>query len=615
MSDGALVTQAALEVLRCNAGGGRVSQAAVEILRTDTWGSRTTQIAVEVLALFPGAGAHVSQVAVETLRTNTGGAHLSQAAVEVLRSTTAGARISQAAVEILRLSSEGVRLTQATAEVLRTNTCGARATQAVVEVLRQHHLGSHVSQAAVEVLRLCHWPAYVTQLAGEALRMGGADARATQLVGEALRTGDGLGRVTALVAEVLRTNAPAGQHSSSAIRPWPFEANAIHDITERYGYLSEVLRARNGAEQRRLLRETAGGGLSFTCTLLTPRELQYASALVGTLIGQQIGVPEWQYAQRLSIDCPPGTTDIPADTAGVPFYQGGTVMLWQSPWLWEIFEVATAAGGHLATVAPLESGWLANATVNVPLVAVYLEQREELKRLGFQAGDYESDFEIPAFFPEGLEDVPAATQYLGYDVLELIPDRPGTVPEGVTRAHETLDTGTGERWSDVLEAAPVGDRPFHWPCFSRIEALAQRAWLDRRKGVVLPFWVPTWEPDLTLAADAAQSAETITIQRIEYAGLVWPGSYARRHLAVYASGVAASYHYVSAAVDSGGETETLTITPPLPVAWPAATTKISFLRFCRLQEAFNDRRWKGGTFCVAEIPYTEVPKEAPIYGD
>jgi hypothetical protein len=202
--------------------------------------------------------------------------------------------------------------------------------------------------------------------------------------------------------------------------------------------------------------------------------------------------------------------------------------------------------------------------------------------------------------------------YIGHDVLELMPNRPGRISDGVTRAHQVLDTQTGGRWTDVLEAAPVGDRPYHWPCFGRAEALIQRQWLDSRKGLVVPFWVPTWEPDLTLAGDVLQNAEQITILPIEYAGLVWAGSNARRHLAVYALGAAVSYHYVTDASDPGaGEPETLTVAPVLPVAWPAATTRISFLRFCRLREAFVERRWMGGGFCEAQIPFVEIPKETP----
>lgn len=206
--------------------------------------------------------------------------------------------------------------------------------------------------------------------------------------------------------------------------------------------------------------------------------------------------------------------------------------------------------------------------------------------------------------------------WLGYDVLELEPNRPGPIVDGISRDREVLDSQTGERWVDVLEAAAPHDKPFVWPCHGRAEALAQRAWLDTRKGLVVPVWVPTWESDLTLAGDALSGATELSIVRIQYAGLLWAASYARRHMAVYATGAAPSYHYVTAAVDPGsGETETLTITPGLATACPAATTRISFLRFCRLAEQFVERTWSGGSYCQSEIPLVEIPKEAPPWGD
>ncbi len=198
--------------------------------------------------------------------------------------------------------------------------------------------------------------------------------------------------------------------------------------------------------------------------------------------------------------------------------------------------------------------------------------------------------------------------YLGFDVLELKPDRPGAIPEGTARAHESLDTQTGQRWTDLFEPAPVGDIVFHWPCVGRAAALANRQWMDTRKGVVVPFWAPTWMPDLTLAANANAGASQITILPVEYSTLVWP--YGRRHLAVYARGAAPSYHYVSDADD--GTVETLTITPVLPVAWPAETTTISFLRFMRVAEPGKvDRVWHGGHFCQATVNFVEIPQEAP----
>jgi len=202
------------------------------------------------------------------------------------------------------------------------------------------------------------------------------------------------------------------------------------------------------------------------------------------------------------------------------------------------------------------------------------------------------------------------TTYLSVDVLEQKPDRPGRVAEGFARRHEVLDSETGARWLDVKEAAPVADRPEHWPCTSRAAALAQREWLDARRGFVVPFWAPTFEPDLMLTANVAQDATEMSIQWIEYTARIYPDSNRRRHVAVFALGEAPSYHFINSAVDHD-DFETLGITPAAPVAWPAATTVISFLRYCRLGEAFIERRWVSGHSCTAEIPLVEIPKETP----
>lgn len=202
--------------------------------------------------------------------------------------------------------------------------------------------------------------------------------------------------------------------------------------------------------------------------------------------------------------------------------------------------------------------------------------------------------------------------YLGYDVMEMVGSRPAAIPEGTTRAVAVLDTETGGRWTDVLEPSAVGDRALHWPAFSRAEALEHRQWLDARKGVVVPFWIPTFEPDLVLAADVSSGLSVIQVQWIQYSGLIWAGSNRRRHLAVYVPGQPVSYHQVISAVDPGtGAAETLIISPPAPCPWPADTTKISFLRFCRLSEPYVDRKWSGGHCCESVNPYVEIPREAP----
>lgn len=558
---------------------------------------RASQVATEA-ALAVVAGLRVSQVATETMRTAEKGLMVTQTGVEVLRTNPPGLRVTQTAVEVARSGQRGLLASQLAVEVAWVVPLGLRASQVSVEVLRGETLGLRASQIAVETA--------VSQILG---------LRASQIAVETARQDIRGLRASQVAAEVLRTYVSPTYPDSVTLRPWPFRANARDELVERYGYLSEVIRSRSGAEQRRLLRETAGGGLSFTCTLLTTRECQYAAALLGQMLGSQITVPLWQYAQRLTSAVPSGATAIPADTAGVPFYAGGMAMLWQSPWTLEQFYIDEVGVGSLTPTSEIAGQWAAGATYLIPVVPAYLGQNAELRRFSPLVGEHAFEFDVPAWFPEGQDDPAAVTQWQGYDVLESLPDRQGPTAETVNRAHEVLANPTGVRWTDVLEAAAVAERPWNWPCTSRADALAQRRWLDRRKGLVVPFWAPTREWDLTLASDGTAGGAEITIERIEYSGLMWPGSYGRRHLAVYARGQSPSYHYVSSTVDLGGDTERLTITPALPADWPAATTRISFLRFSRLADPFVERRWAGGCFCRAELPFVEIPKEAPVYSE
>lgn len=379
---GALASQVAVEVLRPNVGRAISSQTSVEVLRTSTTGSRISQVSAEVLRRSYTGSALVSQVSIETLRRNTFGGVVSQVSVEALRRLPRGGAVSQVSVEVLR-SGRG----------------GARISQASVEVMRMRRFGGAVSQVSAEVLRKSENPARTTQIVAEVLRLGDGQARVTQAIAEILRVRDGDSRVTQAIAEILRANVSGGEELPEALYPWPFQPNGAYDLVERYGYLSEVLRARNGAEQRRALRRTASGGVSFTCTLLEARELQHAAALLEALAGQRIGVPLWQYGQRLSADCPEGSEALPADTATVPFYADGAAMLWRSPWLWELVWISSVESGSLSLASPLASSWSAGVTLLIPVVAGYLRDREELTRFSVSAGDVAFEFDVPAFFP------------------------------------------------------------------------------------------------------------------------------------------------------------------------------------------------------------------------
>jgi len=204
--------------------------------------------------------------------------------------------------------------------------------------------------------------------------------------------------------------------------------------------------------------------------------------------------------------------------------------------------------------------------------------------------------------------------YLGYDVLELNYDRLAAVEERTTRKAVLLDPGTGKRTSDEQAPSGAGVRPFTWTAFGRAEIAQVRAFLEARKGMAVPFWLPSLQWDLTLAEDVEEDATIATIEWVRYVQQMFGTTGARRHIALWALGNSSmidAYQVVDATDPNDGETESLTLSPAAVRDYNAAKTVVSFLKFCRLEDDLADVSYLSGNVARATIRVRELPLEAP----
>lgn len=200
----------------------------------------------------------------------------------------------------------------------------------------------------------------------------------------------------------------------------------------------------------------------------------------------------------------------------------------------------------------------------------------------------------------------------GFDVLSIEPSREGAIEERIQRRFALLDTKTGKRAADEFSAVPAPVRPFVWIAFGREEIANLRAFLAARKGSAVPFWLPSYQADLSLAEDVLKDAAIATIRRVRFHDLLFPGAAGRRHLAFYGIGTGLTFHKVLEADDPGdGITESLTIDPVAPRLYPAASTVISFLKLCRLENDEVSIEYPSTEVARAEIRAREIPLEAP----
>jgi hypothetical protein len=204
--------------------------------------------------------------------------------------------------------------------------------------------------------------------------------------------------------------------------------------------------------------------------------------------------------------------------------------------------------------------------------------------------------------------------YRGFDVLELNYNRIGRIEERVRRKFVLLDSKTGVRQSDEQSAAPTPTRPFSWLALGRGEIAAMREFLESRKGRAVPFWLPSFQWDLSLASDVAVFSPTAQISWARYTSQMFGTTGARRHLAFWDLGIPSFECYeVIAASDSGGDlTETLTLSPVAARDYKADRTVMSFLKLCRFEQDAVEIRYPSGNVAEATIEIRELPMEAPV---
>lgn len=204
--------------------------------------------------------------------------------------------------------------------------------------------------------------------------------------------------------------------------------------------------------------------------------------------------------------------------------------------------------------------------------------------------------------------------FLGYDVLLLNYNRKGPIEERSHWKFVMLDPQTGIREPDEHAPAPAGVRPFTWTAIGRAEITLLREFLAARRGRAVPFWLPSFQWDLTLTEDVSENEAVATIRWVRYAQQFFGTTGTRRHVAFWPLGTAATmdcYEISDANDPLNYLTESITLDPVAARDHPAATTVISFLKLCRLESDEVEIEHLSGDIAEATPEVRELPMEAP----
>ena len=207
----------------------------------------------------------------------------------------------------------------------------------------------------------------------------------------------------------------------------------------------------------------------------------------------------------------------------------------------------------------------------------------------------------------------SSSTYLGVDVLDGPSDVEGLLGDDPSRDVSREDPGPGLARLDAHVVAPRYRRTLRLWAEDAAERADLIGWLDARRGRALPFWLPSWDKDLTLG-QAYETAHGITIQVLgsSYATGIFPAGPSRRHVVLRMPSGLLCYRRVESATEfePGAGNEELDLDSALPEDVPAGTA-LSFLRYVRLDADEARLVFTPTGIAACELPIVELPEECP----
>lgn len=267
--------------------------------------------------------------------------------------------------------------------------------------------------------------------------------------------------------------------------PYPPDA-----ATERLEWLTDVIEAYDGTEQRTRVREAPRQFFDYRHPVQAAEYARSSNLLRESRAAVWL-VPVWAEAQTIGALAP--TATVTMDTATTDLRVGEQVLLWESPRNWEAAVILAVGIGAI--------------TLEQPTATTFTHAQVMPVRYGRLAVDPQRDtnshtarWNLSWQIEENIALATSApTQFLGDDLdfPEFL--RPGeSIQDGLKRRVETTDFELGDfAYRSPWDASRLA-RPYHALVADRAALWTYRVWLHRRAGRFRPFWTASRDSDLRL---------------------------------------------------------------------------------------------------------------------
>jgi hypothetical protein len=360
------------------------------------------------------------------------------------------------------------------------------------------------------------------------------------------------------------------------VNAWALTPDWTTPVHEKLGFLTDVLIAWSGKEQRRRLRISPRRVFTFT-TMMQTIEKRFVENQFFGWSAQIWALPIWPDGQRTPAPIAPGDTTVVADTAHRDFVAGGLALVLTSAAAFEILQVESVAPNLLTLIAPAALATPAGSKL-YPVRSARLLAYPRISRESQSLATLTVEFTIvePCDWPlaSGLP------IYRGLPVLEDSPDKSAPA-EGAYEREATITDNDNS--IDVDDTALLGfpTNVHTWWLKGRAARAAFRSLMYTLAGRWQEIWVPSYDNDLQLVEDAASSASNLTFELSGFQ--LYAGVQNRQDIRIETYAGAIFYRRILGAAPGSPGTEVLTIDSVLGVALPVASVRrISLMALSRL---------------------------------
>lgn len=365
-------------------------------------------------------------------------------------------------------------------------------------------------------------------------------------------------------------------------RVFPFRPNWATPVNEILEWKTDVLRARDGTEQRRDLRKLPRRGFEFS--ILVKGDL--SSALETVLFGWQnryFALPVWTDRGRLVADAATLDTTLYLDTDTLGFQPGGYAIVFYSESFYDVVNITAVYGDRITLVEGIETDWPAGTLV-MPLIVGHLNVSVPTSRL--TGSVVQAAVSLAGSGDTAWPNVPESSPGTLYDGIEVITDKPNwrnAINNEFTFAFDTVDAGVGPLAYYETEAVARVVRPFQWFLKSRQQIVEFRKLMGRLRGQSKTVWMPSWHDDFVVAASNHANQATLIVKGTWFHSFVGVDT-SRDRLAIRLPNGTTVYRRITlTSPNYSNDTTTITLDSTLgTTVAPNDNSRVQLLLRCRL---------------------------------